>query len=41
MRRAFDVLRHGPESWVQMIGVAALTALAAISLPLCFLISSQ
>lgn len=41
MRRALDVLRHGPESWVQMIGVAALTALAALTLPICFLIWSQ
>ncbi len=40
MRRALDVLRHGPESWVQMLGVAALTALAALSLPLAFIVWS-
>lgn len=40
MRRALDVLRHGPESWVQMIGVAALTALAALGLPLTIILWS-
>lgn len=40
MRRALDVLRHRPESWVQMIGVAALTALAALSLPLTIILWS-
>ena len=40
MRRVLDVLRHGPESWVQMLGVAALTALAALSLQLAFILWS-
>lgn len=30
MRRALDLLRHGPESWVQMLGVAALSLPLAI-----------